>query len=66
MHNHLQSKTVMGLIALLVMACVMSYCGKLTPELVDIFKWVGMSYMAVRGAANVGESFGKNSENKPK
>jgi threonine/homoserine/homoserine lactone efflux protein len=55
MLTHLQSKTVLGLITILVVACVMALLGKLTPELVDVIKWVGASYMAVRAVANHAE-----------
>lgn len=52
----LQSKTVIGLLTLLAVACVMACFGKLTPQLVDVIKWVGASYMAVRGIANYTEN----------
>lgn len=52
----LQSKTVIGLLVLLVTACIMAALGKLTPEMVDVIKWVGTSYMAVRGIANYAEN----------
>lgn len=55
-----QSKTVVGLVILLTLAAGMALAGKLTPELVDVIKWVGGSYMAVRVAANYSE--GKKSE----
>lgn len=45
---------------LLAVAVGMAIAGKLTPELVDVIKWVGGSYMAVRVAANYTE--GKKSE----
>lgn len=61
MLNHLYSKTVMGLTVILVIGCTMAFLGKLTPELVEIIKWVGTSFMAVRGVANYAE--GQNANN---
>lgn len=58
---HLQSKTIAGLAIILLLACAMALLGKLTPEVVDIIKWVGTSFMTVRLGANIGENFG----NKP-
>ena len=55
MIQHLQSKTVAGLLSILVLASAMACIGKLTPELVDVIKWVGTAYMAVRGVANYTE-----------
>lgn len=60
MKQHLESKTVLGLLTLLATGVIMSLLGKLTPELVDVIKYVGASYMAVRVAANVGENLPKN------
>lgn len=54
----LKSKTVIGLAVILLVACGMAFLGKLTPELVDVIKWVGTGYMAVRAVANNAE--GKN------
>lgn len=58
MPTMLQSKTVIGLAVILAVACAMAFMGKLTPELVDVIKWVGTGYMAVRAVANHSE--GKN------
>lgn len=55
MLSMLESKTVVGLILILLVSCVMSSLGKLTPELVDIIKWIGVAYMGVRGVVNAGE-----------
>lgn len=52
----LNSKTVIGLIAMLLLAAGMAIAGKLTPEMVDVIKWVGSSYMAVRAVANYTEN----------
>ena len=56
MRQNLDSKTVLGLLTLLSVAVIMSLLGKLTPEMVEVIRWVGGSYMAVRVAANVGEN----------
>lgn len=61
MIQHLQSKTVMGLTVVLLVSCTMAVFGKLTPEMVDVVKWVGTAFMSVRLGANIGENFG----NKP-
>jgi threonine/homoserine/homoserine lactone efflux protein len=55
MTTNLQSKTVLGLLSILVISCTMALVGKLTPELVEVIKWVGASYMAVRAVANHAE-----------
>lgn len=60
---NLQSKTVLGLITLLAVAATMAVFNKLTPEMVDVIKWVGTSYMAVRATANYVE--GKQNAAKP-
>lgn len=52
----LQSKTVVGLVVMLALACTMAIFGKLTPELVDVIKWVGTAFMGVRGVANFVEA----------
>ncbi len=52
MINSLQSKTILGLIGILALAAGMAIFGKLTPEMVDVIKWVGTSFMAVRTVAN--------------
>lgn len=58
MKQHLQSKTVFGLFAILGLAAGLAFAGKLTPEMVDVIKYIGGSYMAVRCVANYSE--GKN------
>lgn len=59
----LQSKTVIGLLVLLATAVGLSLAGKLTPEAVEVIKYVGTAYMSVRVAANVAENLpGKKSE----
>lgn len=49
----LQSKTILGFIGLLSLAVVLDWFGRLTPEMVDVIKWVGMAFFAVRGVANL-------------
>lgn len=53
---HLESKTVIGLLIILGLASVMALLGKLTPELVDVIKYVGSGFMLVRGVANYAET----------
>ena len=45
-----------GLALLIGVAVTASVFGKLTPELVDVIKWVGSSFMAMRAAANIAEN----------
>lgn len=52
----LQSKTVIGLVLILGVAIFMSFMGKLSPEMVDVLKWSGTAFMAVRGVANYTEN----------
>lgn len=54
--GNLQSKTVLGLLLILAVATTMALLGKLTPPLVDVLKWVGGSFMAVRMVANHAEN----------
>lgn len=62
--QHLQSKTVAGLLTILALATILVLLGKLTQEMVEVMKWVGGSYMGVRLGANLGESFGGNGNTK--
>lgn len=59
MPNHLGSKTMAGLAAILAIAVAMSLAGKLTAELADILKWVGGSFLAMRAVVNHAELIGK-------
>ena len=59
MQTHLESKTIIGLLILLACILGLSAFGKLTAEAVEAIKWVGATFMSVRIAANVGETFGK-------
>jgi hypothetical protein len=45
-----------GLAALLVVAVGMTLAGKLTPELADVLKWIGGSFLGMRAVANVAEA----------
>lgn len=56
-----QSKTVLGLLVILGISCGMALIGKLTPELVDVIKWIGTAYMSIRGIANYMEGKNANS-----
>lgn len=64
MLKSLESKTVIGLLILLGTSVVLALLGKLTPEVVEIVKWVGGAYMGVRGVANYAENMapGKKDE----
>ena len=64
MRQNLDSKTVLGLLTLLTVAVIMALLGKLSDEMVDVIKWVGASYMAVRVAANVGENISQRRKSK--
>lgn len=48
-----------GLAAILVIAVGAAAFGKLTTELVDVLKYVGGSFMAMRAVANVAENLPK-------
>lgn len=56
MMQHLESKTVAGLTVLLAVTVALALLGKLTPEAVEVLKWLGGTYMGVRAAANVAEN----------
>lgn len=55
MPNHLSSKTMAGLAGIVLIAVGMALAGKLTPELADILKWVGGSFLAMRAVVNHAE-----------
>ena len=59
MVNPLSSKTLLGLGAILAIAVTMTALGKLTPELCDVLKWVGGSFLAMRAVVNHAELTGK-------
>lgn len=59
MPNHLESKTMAGLAAILVIAVGAALLGKLSSELVDVLKWIGGSFLGMRAVANVAESMKK-------
>ena len=56
MPNHLESKTMAGLAAILLIAVGAAVLGKLTPELVDVLKYVGGTFMGMRAVANIAEN----------
>lgn len=57
--QNLQSKTVLGLLTILVIAVGLSLAGKLTADMVEVLKYVGGFYFGVRGVANYAENMGK-------
>lgn len=59
MPNHLNSKTMAGLAAILLVAVIMALLGKLNDQLVEVLKYVGSSFMAMRGLANIAEGIKK-------
>jgi threonine/homoserine/homoserine lactone efflux protein len=59
MIRHFESKTVMGLLTLLAVAVGLAAFGKLTPEMVEVLKYVGGAYFGVRGVANYAENMGR-------
>ncbi len=59
MPNHLHSKTMAGLAAILLIAVIMALLGKLNNELVEVLKWVGSSFLGMRGLANIAEGLAK-------
>ena len=56
----LDSKTIVGLLVLLLVIVGLAIAGKLSPEAVDAIKWVGGTFMGVRIAANIGENLPGN------
>jgi threonine/homoserine/homoserine lactone efflux protein len=59
MPNHLHSKTMAGLILILIIAVGCALLGKLNDQLVELLKWVGSSFLGMRAVANVAESIKK-------
>lgn len=57
--SHLESKTMVGLAAILVIAVGCAVLGKLSPEMVDVLKWVGTSFLGMRAVTNVAENIAK-------
>lgn len=62
--QNLQSKTIIGLLVLLLVIIGLAIAGKLTPEAVDVIKWIGGTFMAVRVVANHAENKYSGAENK--
>lgn len=56
MASHLESKTIVGLLILLLSILGLVAFNKLTPEAVDCIKWIGGLFMTVRVSANVMEN----------
>lgn len=56
MPNHLHSKTMAGFAAILLIAVAAAGFGKLTPELVEVLKYVGGAFLGMRAVANYAES----------
>lgn len=52
----LQSRTTIGLLIVLTVACVFALLGKLTPELADILKWAFGLFSLSRTVTNVAET----------
>lgn len=53
MPSQFQSKTILGLLVLLLVAVGLDVAHLLTEQAVEVLKWVGASFMAVRGIANL-------------
>lgn len=56
MRQHLESKTVFGLLVLLGVVVGLALVGKLTEDVVAAIKWIGSTYFGVRTAANIMEN----------
>jgi hypothetical protein len=52
----LQSRTTVGLLSVLLLACVFALLGKLTPELADILKFTFLTFAGSRTVTNVAET----------
>jgi hypothetical protein len=53
MPNHLQSKTMAGLLLLLTISVGLDLTHQLNPQIVELIKFIGASFMAVRTVANL-------------
>lgn len=53
MKQHLESKTNGALIVLLIAVVGLALAGKLNSEAVEAVKWLGGTFFAVRGIANL-------------
>lgn len=62
MKTHLESKTIVGLIMILSIAVGCLIFNKLTSEMVEVLKWVGSSFLAMRAVANVAENLPSKKE----
>ncbi len=56
MPNHLESKTMAGLLLLVIIIVGLALAGKLSAEAVDALKWIGGTFMTVRLGANIAEN----------
>lgn len=59
MASHLQSKTMAGLLLILLTAVGLDVAGLLTDQAADVLKWVGAAFLSVRVAANMPNGGGK-------
>jgi threonine/homoserine/homoserine lactone efflux protein len=50
-----KSKTILGLLVILIILVGLALYGKVTPEVADVLKWIGASFLGVRGVANAAE-----------
>lgn len=57
--QHLESKTIIGLVGICLLATVFIMTGKFTPDVSEFLKWIGTSFFGVRAAANIAENIGK-------
>jgi hypothetical protein len=53
--KHLESKTLTGLGVILGVLVGLALFGKVTTEVADVLKWIGASFLGVRGIANAAE-----------
>lgn len=56
MLQHLDSKTIFGLLLLLACIMLLAFTAHLTAEAVDALKWIGGTFMGVRTVANAVEN----------
>ena len=54
--NLFQSKTNNGLYLILALSIALAFAGKLTPEMVEVIKFVGGFFFGVRAVANYAEN----------
>lgn len=56
LNQHLESKTNGGLILILSVVVLLALINRLTADVIELIKWLGSSFFAVRTMANYAEN----------